>query len=799
MKHFNLFLLGFFFTTSILYARTNHPKAPIEHRWQMTIEKFVHLTQAEKNQVLIKTMELMVELEAKYHKEISSHNNQSNEVIKKYVHILKQIKNFLLSEAVAAEFSDLGKDYVQLMNKLGSKACIYAGWVSTIYEDGKGHFYCLHPTRSSVKEVRDIYNQTNPASNKCDSSKIACNPMVFGFKKFDKKTTFCVDASISGSTYKSHNAAYSCMKNALEENPKDITIQDTKHDRLKTLSDAVSSSPESKAIFSGVHDYIFKSCVCKDQPKDIKMHSRYRNYMRPHRTCLGMIQSLKELNSSTCVDFSTKMTDSSYTGFINEWNEFFKKNTPPVDMKNYSMIPDQNIEKEYKKLIDSSEMTAYCKGELPKPAPQIEEKKTYTCDVNCKEVTGNDGGKTFDCFTPGGYQIKEILTGPSGTNETDLSQDLYKEELKKITSIDEKNQFTLKLKDLPEITCQASIEKSKEKPVCKTECKKEKSSEGKEIITCAVSFTKKVNEKEESIPVGDEIKKTVPTDLTGKESFSLIYENEEIVCPVSASQTEQGETEEEDKKSCEIKFTELEGEDKIKKIKASVSFQGFKDDKDPESFNWSEGVADEKDKKSVTLEKKTEEREISVKFGDKDDEKCVGKVPAASGAKNDEAKKFSIDLQADSYKDEDASISVKAIIKNDKSEVVSLPEGYKVSWTRSGTGASKVKDTKKQESKATGDNIDGKSSEAKPLFEGEFSTSSSGISAQRVEDDYTVTAHLVNATGKEESKDDEKIPLLKKSSSPSQNPNYNYNNGAPPRNAPTFQFSPLNTSSQGIQ
>jgi hypothetical protein len=56
MKHFNLFLLGLFFTTSILYARTNHPKAPIEHRWQMTIEKFVHLTQAEKNQVLIKTM-----------------------------------------------------------------------------------------------------------------------------------------------------------------------------------------------------------------------------------------------------------------------------------------------------------------------------------------------------------------------------------------------------------------------------------------------------------------------------------------------------------------------------------------------------------------------------------------------------------------------------------------------------------------------------------------------------------------------------------------------------------------------
>jgi hypothetical protein len=36
-----------------------------------------------------------------------------------------------------------------------------------------------------------------------------------------------------------------------------------------------------------------------------------------------MIQSLKELNSSSCVDFSTKMTDASYTGFINEWNEFY--------------------------------------------------------------------------------------------------------------------------------------------------------------------------------------------------------------------------------------------------------------------------------------------------------------------------------------------------------------------------------------------------------------------------------------------------------------------------------------------
>lgn len=778
-----------------------------EHRWQMTVEKFVHLPQEDKEKILIKTMEIMVELESIYHKEIKTTSTKP-EVKKKYLEVLTMIRNFIISEAKASGVLLDAKTLEEFQKisdtgNLNNKSCIYAGWVSTIWVDpATKNFYCLHPANNSKTKV--LYEKLNKNS-KCSASQIACNPMVFGLKNIAGETSFCADVDNSGSGSKSHNASYSCMKQALTVEKDLKTKTDSKEERFKHLA-GLMQTEELKPAFNGLHDYIFKSCVCED-PKATNIHKGYQKYMRPHRTCLGMIQSLNEIESNSCTEFTTKITNSDYDSFIHKWNDFFKKNNnPPKPIGDYTYNPSQTIEKEYKDLIDSNEVKAYCAGTLPEKPK--EKKISYEC-ASYAECSKNPDG-TYNCIVNGVNKVTVIEF--SGSSEP-IDQALYADIISKIPSTDveltseDKLAGNIKFKITPPgesettLTCKASFKpeevKVETKTSCQTQC--EYQDDKKTKLKCSITELKKnIGDKSETIKIDEDITKQIPETISlPMVNFAIKSGELTFTCPVLATSEPKDD---EAKGKCEIKISEItEGENKDKKVKATVSFSGFKDNKDPESFNWSEGVADEKDKKSLTLEKKTEEREISVKFGDKDDEKCVGKVPVASGAKNDEAKKFSIDLQADSYKDQDASISVKAIIKNDKSEVVSIPEGYKVSWTRSGTGASKVKDTKKQESKATGDNIDGKSSEAKPLFEGEFSTSSSGISAQRVEDDYTVTAHLVNANGKEESKDDEKIPLLKKSSTPTQNTNYNYNNGTPPRNAPTFQFSPLNTSSQGIQ
>ena len=789
----------------LLPAYAAKPTPPLmdqvtEHYLQMTYEKFVHLGQEEKNIIIIRTMELMVELESKYNKQTKT-SGHSPKRYDQYVRAFKIMTDFLLSEAVAADYQDLGKDYVKLLKKLGPKGCIYAGWVSTIYEDNKGNFYCLHPSVSENAEVKKIYNSANPSSNKCDSSThITCNPIVFGFKKYEKKSTFCVPVSNDGTGSKSHNAAYSCMKLSLEEPPKDPANQDSKDLRLKKISDIIAGNGDVAKSFNEIHDYIFRACVCEKAPSDITMHTRYRKYIRPHRTCLGMVSSLKSIDESACSELSTKLTNSNYIDFVNQWKVFFTKNNPLPDINSKTFKADEAIEKEYQTIINSPEAQAYCNGEKPKPKPVAGEKK---CNILVDDVADNKDKSLAKIAFEGVKETEVDFTWPGGAVFT---PDKKTEAI--FGKIDKEQSFEIKVTETTgsksSFTCPVKIPGKTPPPVEKkcTSTVVDLTGDTKQSIATIAFSGIEADKVVVTWPEGKVEKDNQLQALFQKEEMIKIIEldvtvkadNSKFKCMVEIPALKPSETSE----SCNVTVTPIT--DDPNKSLAVVTFTDVKEG-DAE-FSWPNGGVSTTEKPKEAIYTKTEAaQEFKLSATLKSDKTknmtCEVKIPALG--KSDGPKSiYKIEAKADAYKDQDTTIPVKAIIKNDKGEKVSIPDGHKISWTRTGAGVNKIKEVKqdKKDSGNVSDDIDNKQEEVKPLTDGEFATGAS-ISAPRVEADYKVTAHLIDDNGADVAQDDEAIPLLKAKETP--RPNNQNNSGGPPRQAPVFQLTPFNTSTQGVQ
>lgn len=125
-----------FLTISLLI-----PPGAYARRTEMSHERFVHLTDEEKNQLLVLTMEMMAELEQNYTYETSV-NGHSEELHQKYTSIMKKLYDFLISEAGADEKKGMEwKQYAEKFrgalddNSASSKKddkCFFAGWPSKI-------------------------------------------------------------------------------------------------------------------------------------------------------------------------------------------------------------------------------------------------------------------------------------------------------------------------------------------------------------------------------------------------------------------------------------------------------------------------------------------------------------------------------------------------------------------------------------------------------------------------------------------------------------------------------------------
>ena len=281
-----------------------------------THEDFNNMSNYEKDQLIIQTMELVVELESKYNYEVKKFGfNQ--ERFEKFQQAIVKIQSFLLSSAHAQEVTAKSQDIANwnrfatnfnrlfsLSKKTNSKSgatCIFAGWPSTMYKARDGQTYCAHPGGTTATlEIKSSY-PTPVAGTGCskkDTSKIQCNPTLFGFKKASNNSLFCVTANDGAK-----NSAYHCMMEALKETSDDT--RDSKEDRLAIIRQGLSKNPEA---FKSLQEYVYQVCVCPSVPKNFD--KSYQSRILPHRTCYGMMDMMGEV--TMCSDPNIVMDTSIF-------------------------------------------------------------------------------------------------------------------------------------------------------------------------------------------------------------------------------------------------------------------------------------------------------------------------------------------------------------------------------------------------------------------------------------------------------------------------------------------------------
>lgn len=242
--------------------------------------QFATLSLAERKQVVVEVMRIVVSIEAKYkHEILKPKPNQSK--LKKYTYLLQKAEAFLMNSAHAASsYTPRFQNFRSLLDN--PDKCIYGGWISRMTKSG----YCTHPMnlRQGTPERVGYTNQG------CRSpGEISCNPLIFGFKKQSDDSLFCVPAGLSGNN--AHNSSLRCMEKALSEEG------DGAEKRLSDLAKEVVDHPsQAKALF----EFVSRACICEAELPGL--NEKYHQYMRPHRTCLSLMKMLsRTVSDDACV------------------------------------------------------------------------------------------------------------------------------------------------------------------------------------------------------------------------------------------------------------------------------------------------------------------------------------------------------------------------------------------------------------------------------------------------------------------------------------------------------------------
>ncbi|WPU63745.1 hypothetical protein [Peredibacter starrii] len=402
--------IHFLVLTIVLVCFGAHARSPI-----MSHDRFVYLTDSEQEQVIIKTMEFVVELEESYQYEVATYGYNENRY-RLYTSMMRKVVSFLMNEAhadttnllqtqgkgvtladalpkpkdttplvlkqpakveqkVPASLARPKKSWEQLADEFyknvttkSSSKCIYAGWVSEM--QGKPAL-CVHPSFINPKSPGSVpESMTYAQQDGCTGrNQITCNPVIFGYKSESEKSLFCVPAGIP----ESHNSALNCMKAALSDTAEAKT--DSKEKRLQHLRERLVAKPDA---FANVQKFIYQYCICETSPDGT--NKEYHDRIRPHRTCFGMIEMVAE--TSICeepkIDIDTtifkKLRDAATSGKISKSSgggaidAFYKKFLKDVKTSAPS---------EYQALCPNDTMPT--KPEEKKPEIVAEPKSKYTC------------------------------------------------------------------------------------------------------------------------------------------------------------------------------------------------------------------------------------------------------------------------------------------------------------------------------------------------------------------------------------------------------------------------------------
>jgi hypothetical protein len=432
--------------------------------YTLSHEDFVHLSDLEKDQLIIKTMELAVDIESRYEKEVAVYGFNQNRY-EDYIKAISKISKLLVDDAnadAAADWSTMGKDFIQLLKRPESR-CLFAGWVAAPVKTAPGKAVCNHPGKKGLA-TPESKAYPEPKNNDCkkgDTSKIQCSPVLFGYKKESDQSLFCVDA-----TNGAHNSSYNCMQEALAEGS--AQKGDSKEDRLKNLRNRLSQNPE---IFKGVQEFTYKTCVCDETDKNINFNKDYHNYMRPHRTCYGLMEMMGE----TIICEDPKL---------------------PMDVTIFKSLRDYAKNKIVKGSDADAFYTNFLKTEVMKSAPEeykrlcsdgnnkkiqtveVHKKKEFTCKAEC--VPQEDKERPFKCT----YHVKDL--GDEDGEEYELDKDPSE---------------VPKSKDDTKIEIANGIKKKERKFQCDITFKDPKKDEKNPTLTIEITETTATEIKIKAVPV----------------------------------------------------------------------------------------------------------------------------------------------------------------------------------------------------------------------------------------------------------------------------------------------------------
>lgn len=370
-----------------------------------THEDYVHLSDYEKNQLIIKTMELVVALESQYNYEVKKYGYNS-ERFEKFIQAVSKVKSILFIDSAYAaptpakkpmtNWNSYGDAFKKLMNKSGSN-CFFAGWPSKPYVLG-GKTFCGHPdfiqgdslTRHTDKPMAEWtqYYPEPKADSGCganDHKKILCNPAIFGFKNSSKGDLFCVAASEGA-----HNSAYNCMQEALKERPADSGIDSP----AKRLGELRTSLDGNKEAFKAIQDFVYKTCVCDSSPKNF--NSNYHAYVRKHRTCYGMMEMMAAV---TCGATTPLMDTSIFTSLREYAKDKIIYNAESAAGNTKENMVDHHYEMFIKNEVQVKAKDEYnyiCKG-IDRPKVVIDPPKDYECSKATCKASVADGKTSYTC------------------------------------------------------------------------------------------------------------------------------------------------------------------------------------------------------------------------------------------------------------------------------------------------------------------------------------------------------------------------------------------------------------------
>jgi len=339
----------------------------------LSYSDYVHLTEREKRDFVIKVMEFMVEEEKNYQKDPKFGLNLRQQFLHEH---FSHLKSFFIDSAHAEDspiWIETVSSYIDLVKNRSKNSCIFAGWISTMRSNG----YCAHPSTLSTTTEGSLYKKL---SKSCTTpGKIACNPHVFGFKKLSDSSLFCVDAA-SGA----HNSSYLCMRAALKE----PSEGDEKDDRINFLKKMY----EDKATYEGTLKFLVDVCLCK--PHEMKINEKYSKYMVPHRTCYGLMGMAAKIQS--CQEESGIQNISFYKNIDQLLKNIVTQNIPESRVDDLYRAELKKVSEEDKKKI--------CETPTPSVVTQVEPKaelkvepKVVEDDVKTPtlEVTGDQRSKEY--------------------------------------------------------------------------------------------------------------------------------------------------------------------------------------------------------------------------------------------------------------------------------------------------------------------------------------------------------------------------------------------------------------------